>query len=80
MDMRYLSCSPSGRKDNKQGMTDDKDAAAVALGQKRWANASAKERKQHSKMMNANRWAGHVAKRPASIRKSAAKQARAKAR
>ena len=50
------------------------DLASASLAQKRWAKASVKERKAHAAKMLAVRWAGHVAKRPASNRKPAAKK------
>ena len=46
-----------------------KDPAAQALGRKRWANTPAKQRTKEMKELAAARWAGHVAKRPASSRK-----------
>ena len=48
-----------------------KDPAAQALGRKRWANTPAKQRTKEMKELAAARWAGHVAKRPASSRKKA---------
>jgi hypothetical protein len=49
------------------------DPAAAALVQKRWDRTSKKARVELGKKMAAARWAGHVAKRPASSRKKAAK-------
>jgi hypothetical protein len=53
---------------------EDGDPAAAELARKRWANTTDKERREHAAKMNAAQWAGHVAKRPASSRKPAAKK------
>jgi len=50
----------------------EKDPIAQALVEKRWAKTSAKKRSEIGKGLAAVRWAGHVAKRPASSRKKAA--------
>lgn len=42
-------------------------------GEARAANMTAEERKEHARAMLAARWAGHVAKRPASSRKKKGK-------
>lgn len=52
------------------GRKEDADPAASALVQKRWDKASAKEKKAEGQRLAAARWAGHVAKRPASSRKT----------
>jgi hypothetical protein len=54
-----------GRKPNA-------DPVASAFAQKRWDKASQKAKKQEGQRLAAARWAGHVAKRPASSRKKAA--------
>jgi hypothetical protein len=48
------------------------DPIAVALVKKRWDKQTPKKRSEHAQKMAAARWAGHVAKRPASSRKKAA--------
>jgi hypothetical protein len=53
---------------------EDGDPAAVALVKKRWDKTKPKERSEHARKMNEARWAGHVALRPASSRKKAAKK------
>ena len=50
----------------------EKDPVAQAMVQKRWDKTSAKKRSEIGKGLAAARWAGHVAKRPASSRKKAA--------
>jgi hypothetical protein len=47
------------------------DPAASALASKKWDKASPQKRAAHARMMNEARWAGHIAKRPASGRKKA---------
>lgn len=53
---------------------EDADEAASALAQKKWDKTDPKKRSEHASSMNAARWAGHVAKRPASSRKPAVKK------
>jgi hypothetical protein len=55
----------------------DKDEVAQALVRKRWDKTPAAARRQIAKDLAAARWAGHVAKRPASSRKPAKKKATA---
>ena len=50
---------------------EDGDPVATALVKKRWDQTSAKDRSEHASKMAEARWAGHVAKRPASSRKKA---------
>jgi hypothetical protein len=52
---------------------EDGDPAASAMAEKRWNKTSPKKRVEHAKKMAEARWAGHVAKRPASSRKKKAK-------
>jgi hypothetical protein len=52
----------------------EKDPIAQAMVQKRWDKTSAQKRSEIAKGLAAARWAGHVAKRPASSRKPAAKK------
>jgi hypothetical protein len=54
---------------------EEKNAAASDLARKRWEKTSAKKRSQVGSELAAARWKGHVAKRPASSRKKAAKKA-----
>jgi len=69
---------PSGRMSyNENSMEQEKDPAAQALGKKRWANITGKQRTKEMTLLAAARWAGHVAKRPASSRKPAAKKGKA---
>jgi hypothetical protein len=55
----------------------EKDPIAQAMVQKRWDKTSAKKRSEIGKGLAAARWAGHVAKRPSSSRKPAAKKGKA---
>ena len=57
---------------------ENKDPAAQALGKKRMDGLTARQRSKLGKEAAAARWAGHVAKRPASSRKHAAKKGRGK--
>jgi hypothetical protein len=51
----------------------EKDPAAQALAGKRWSKTAAKDRSEIARGLAEARWAGHVAKRPASSRKKAEK-------
>jgi len=53
---------------------EDGDAIAAALVKKRWDKTPEKDRAEHARKMAEARWAGHVAKRPASSRKPAKKK------
>jgi hypothetical protein len=64
LSLRRYSIKNMGRKP-------DADPTASALAQKRWDNTSENAKKQEGKRLAAARWAGHVAKRPASSRKKA---------
>lgn len=55
--------------DGMKDPDETKDPVAQAMARKRWEKASKKERAEVGKMLSAARWAGHVAKRPASARK-----------
>jgi len=48
----------------------EKDSAAQALVRKRWDKTPAKKRKEIARGLAQARWEGHVAKRPASSRKT----------
>jgi hypothetical protein len=48
-----------------------KDPIAQAMAQKRWKKVGRRERSAIGKKLASVRWAGHVAKRPASARKKA---------
>lgn len=48
---------------------EEKDEVAQALVRKRWDKTTGKQRSEVARKMNAARWAGHVAKRPAAGRK-----------
>jgi hypothetical protein len=56
-------------KSKKDAAKEAASAAAAAMARKRWDDATRAERVQVGKDLAAARWAGHVAKRPASSRK-----------
>ena len=63
-----------------EGMSikEDGDPSAADLARKRWAKTTdPKKRSAHARKMNEARWAGHIAKRPASGRKKTAKKKKA---
>jgi hypothetical protein len=70
---RGLSNACAGSTIALMGRKLDADPVASALAQKRWDRASKKTRSEEGKRLAGARWAGHVAKRPASSRKKAAK-------
>jgi hypothetical protein len=47
-----------------------KNPAAQALVKKRWDKTTKGQRSANAKALNEKRWAGHIAKRPASARKA----------
>jgi hypothetical protein len=51
----------------------EKDPAAQALAGKRWSKTAAKDRIAIAPGLAEARWAGHVAKKPASSRKTSEK-------
>jgi hypothetical protein len=53
---------------------EEKDAAAQSMVAKRWAKTTPKQRSELAKKLNAARWKGHKAARPASSRKPAKKK------